>query len=569
LLREFGQGEKEVAYRLNLARAHVGAGKYEAALQALAGVEKKADDPSAAEALFLRAEIAYQQGKFPEALQFYARFTRKYRNHPRRAEAELGIGWTYFELKQFARAADQFRTLIQTAPAPWRSKALLALGACQYNLRDFSGAEQSYRQVLAEHADQPTDYAEALYQLGWLFFRRNQPKEARDHFRRYLAGGHAQPRRHEAAYFSAFCLFQTNDFAGAENEFLVLLRNEDLPQWLKEKALADLARSRSSQKKYSAARADWQKLLQDSAQSPLAEEAHYQIATLSLQLGEEEAALSAMAQLREKNPSSTWLKEGLAELFVYFRNKKDFARATAILQELGKLRQNPEEKAELRLKKSELLIAEGKTSEAEAILNAVLADPDVADGHKLHALAMLTALWENSGRFAEAVAKIEKLAERFPKEEFIAVELQFAAGRFLFLAGQHAEAAQKLTGLARRREIADRSRFLLGEIALAQKKTALAIDYFRQVSQKTDQALWLKARLRIGEILYTQKDFEEAAREFSRISYAETREDAVYEKSLYYAMLCFKALGKSREAEVFHNRLKEAFPHSPFLKETD
>jgi TolA-binding protein len=95
--------------------------------------------------LFLRAEITYSLGKFTEALQQYARFVKRHGDHARVFDAELGIGWVYFELKQYARAADSFRRLLKKYKKPAeQARAALALGACQYNLRDLDGARDIF-----------------------------------------------------------------------------------------------------------------------------------------------------------------------------------------------------------------------------------------------------------------------------------------------------------------------------------------------------------------------------------------------------------------------------------------
>ena len=114
---------------LLLARALFRDGKFDAALEALSRLEKNYDDESVrAESLFLKAEISYALGKFPQALQLYARLTRKYKDHAKVFEAEMGIGWTYFELKQYARAADNFRKILKQYKKPaQQAKALIEL----------------------------------------------------------------------------------------------------------------------------------------------------------------------------------------------------------------------------------------------------------------------------------------------------------------------------------------------------------------------------------------------------------------------------------------------------------
>lgn len=110
---------------------------------------------------------------------------------------------------------------------------------------------------------------------------------------------------------------------------------------------------------------------------------------------------------------------------------------------------------------------------------------------------------------------------------------------------------------------------MLAETHYAEGDQARALDYFRQISQKQDAASWLKARYLIGEILFTRQEYEEAAREYSRIAYAETRDDSVYERALYRAALSFRNIKKDKEFETFKTKLKEAFPQSKYLRELE
>jgi TolA-binding protein len=571
LAKEFPAGDEGANHYLLLARTRLKEGKFEAALKALSQLEKNYDDSAAqADALYLKAEISYQQGKFTEALQLYSRFVKKYRSHARATDAEMGIGWTYFELKQFARAADHFRRLLKNAQSSAvRSKALLALGACLYNLRDLDGAEAGYREIITKYAAEKTEYAEAIYQLAWLNFRRSKPQEAGQDFRRYLALGAEQPRHAEASYFSALCLLQTGNYAEAETALSALTSSSATPGWIREKSLADLAKSRAALQQLAQARATWQQLLKEYPECAISDEAGYQVTALSLKLGDEQAAISAADRLRSENPESPWFAEALSEIAAYYRQKRNFSQATAVLKELSSVKKKPDEKLEVQLTRAQVLIDQGEFDEAERMLGAVMRNEDAREETVIRAAQLLFGRFEVSGNLAAGSAEAEALAQRFAENARLRDEMRLAGARFRFLQQQYAESREMLLPLLKSREIAGRARFMLGEISLALGDTAKAIDYFRQISQKQDAAIWLKARLMVGEILYSRNEYEEAAREFSRIAYAENRDAAIYEKSLYRAALAFRAIGKQREFETLRAKLREAFPQSPYNKELE
>lgn len=571
LAKEFPAGNEGANHYLLLGRTRLKEGKFEAALAALSQLEKNYEDSSAqADALYLKAEISYQQGKFTQALQLYSRFVKKYRNHARATDAEMGIGWTYFELKQFARAADHFRRLLKNEQSSAvRSKALLALGACLYNLRDLDGAESGYREIITKYPVEKTEFAEAIYQLAWLNFRRNRPQEAGEDFRRYLALGAEQPRHAEASYFSALCLLQTGNYAEAESALSALTSTPNTPAWIREKSLADLAKSKAALQQLLPARATWQQLLKEYPESAMRDEASYQVTALSLRLGDEQTAISAADKLRIENPESAWFAETLSEIAAYYRQKRNFSQATAVLKELGAVKKKPDEKLEVQLTRAQVLLDQGEYDEAERMLGAVMRNEDAREETIIRAAQLLFGRFEASGNLAAGSTEAEALAQRFAENGRLRDEMILSTARFRLLQQQYAECRDLLLPLLKNRETAGRARFMLGEISLALGDTTKAIDYFRQVSQKQDASIWLKARLMVGEILYSRKDFEEAAREFSRIAYAENRDVIIYEKSLWRAALAFRAIGKQREFETFRAKLREAFPQSPYNKELE
>jgi hypothetical protein len=69
-------------------------------------------------------------------------------------------------------------------------------------------------------------------------------------------------------------------------------------------------------------------------------------------------------------------------------------------------------------------------------------------------------------------------------------------------------------------------------------------------------------------MLFQNQEFEPAAREFSRVAFSDSRDEAVYERALYRAALAFRAI-KTAEFESFRAKLTEAFPRSQYLKELE
>lgn len=572
LAAEFsGENDGATNYLLH-ARSLYREGKFDAALTQLALLDKKFEDSDArAEALFLRAEITYSIGKFTEALQQYARFIKRHKGHARVFDAELGIGWVYFELKQYARAADTFRRLLKNYKKPEQeSRTLLALGACQYNLRDLAGARESYQRIIVAHGKTREYASEAVYQLAWLEFRKNNFEEAEKTFRQYLERDASDiPRAAEALYFSALCRYQLGDLQNAEQQFAGLYSDSQKPAWIRERAIQDLARTRQSRKDFSSALATYRSFIVEFPESQGIDEALYHIVELSLKDDNLTDANAATAALRTRNRNSPWMVETLRELVVYYKRKKNFSEASAALSELESLQTKPTQKLDLLLSRAALLADEKKFEDATKLIERVLGDEDATESLVLRAASQLFEISESEGRYAEATQTAKRLVQRFNGNDALREEMLFFLGKYQLLNKESAEGRETLRGLTKSRSLAPRARYLLAESHLAEGDNARALDYFRQVTQKPDEALYLKARLNIGEILYLRKEFEPAAREFSRVAFSDSRDDTVYEKALYRAAQSFREINKLSEFESFRTRLRESFPKSPYLKELE
>lgn len=569
LTDEFGGENEGATYYLLLARSQYREGKYESAQKSLATLAKNFDDDAAkAEALFLKAEISYGLGKFTEALQLYARVAKKYPGHAKVFDAEMGIGWTYFELKQYARAADGFRRILKTYKKPVeQAKALIALGACQYNLRDLDGALASYKKVISKFAGAKTEAAEAQYQIAWLKFRRNNFEEADKEFQTYLALGDAATRSAEATYFDALCQYQLSDYAAAAEKFRAVHSRADAPAWLKEKSLTDLARSEAALKNTAAARETYLRLIKEYPETQNREEVEFQLVSLGLKLGDEGGALDWSGSLKRRNKASTWYIESLRELADYYRRKKNFTAAEKTLGELEAAQKKPAEKLEVLVSRAQVAADQGKDTAASDLLKKVLQNEEVSEATAIKAATLLFFIQEKGGKYAEGESQAARLSERFADNNRLSEEMLLSQAKFMQLQKKQRESRDILTVLVKSRNAGQRARFMIAESYRAEGDTARALDYYRQISQKQDESTYLKARFHIGEILFMRKEYEEAAREFSRIAYADTRDDAVYEKALYRAAQSFRQIKKDKEFETFRAKLKEAFPQSTYLKE--
>ncbi|MFO8100130.1 MAG: tetratricopeptide repeat protein [Salinibacter sp.] len=204
--------------RLGLAQFYLDAGEIDEAERQLSAVIDAESGPQVARALYLRAQLAREQGNLTTALRDYE---RAYEEHPESEVAPAALsaaGATQVRQEQYDAAAASFEQLGQSYPdSPYAQNLGTALAEVYYRLEDYeqvvsaltdrisalSGdekaralfllaesynqlgqgedAEVQYQQVIEEHPDSPY-VLRARYGMAWQHYRDDQFERAAEAF---------------------------------------------------------------------------------------------------------------------------------------------------------------------------------------------------------------------------------------------------------------------------------------------------------------------------------------------------------------------------------------------------
>lgn len=139
-------------------------------------------DPSLSmDAYYWHGESLFRTQSFGEAMKAYETFLRqpyasKNENY---AMAWYGVGWSALREKNYDKASKSFEKYIGLADGKKNPEAyvdaLLRAGDCEFALKNYTGALRYYKQV-RDFNTMHVDYA--LYQIGLLYFRRDDFKKA-------------------------------------------------------------------------------------------------------------------------------------------------------------------------------------------------------------------------------------------------------------------------------------------------------------------------------------------------------------------------------------------------------
>lgn len=101
-----------------------------------------------------RAFSALRNGDFASASRLFSGFIQTYPDTPLTPNAYYWLGESYYGTQNYAVALDTFQKLLQRFPGDAKAPgALLKVGYCQYELKDWDGARASLAEVTRKYPD--------------------------------------------------------------------------------------------------------------------------------------------------------------------------------------------------------------------------------------------------------------------------------------------------------------------------------------------------------------------------------------------------------------------------------
>ena len=287
-------------------------GNYAAALPLLdKSLRFPADDGLRAAAQVLRGEIYSVGQQYPEAIAAYAAAARSARQggvRPEEADfeqkARYGLGYAYYNTKQYERARPQFQAFLSDADArpadPNYYDATLRLADTYYVAKSYPPALALYDKVIqANAADKDYAYYPKGRTLG-LMGRRN---EATATLAALLKTTPNSRYADEAVFQQAQLAFEAGEYQPAVAGFSRLIDNRPgsplVPQALQKRGVG-YANLQQPEK----AVADFQRVLAEFPRSEAAAQALYSLQESLAALGRTEEFDAALAGFKTQNPDS-------------------------------------------------------------------------------------------------------------------------------------------------------------------------------------------------------------------------------------------------------------------------
>ena len=485
------------------------------------------DDALRAAAQVLRGEIYSVGQQYPEAIAAYAAAARSARQGGVSDEetqyvqlARYGLGYAYYNTKQYAKAQPQFQAYLSDPAAkpsePNYYDATLRLGDTYYVAKDYNLALAQYDKVIQANAPDK-DYA--AYQKGLTLGLLNRPDEAKQALAALLQSSPNSRYAEQAVFQQAQLAFQAGDYGPAAEGFTRLIQNRPTSSLLPD-AYQRRGVAYANLEQQDKAVLDFQKVLTDYPRSPAAQQALYSLQESLAALGRNEEFDQALANFKAQNPNSKATEsvefEAAKSLYLAEKYAQALPRVQAYLQQYPDNALAPDARFIL----ADSYFKTGDPAKALPLLKAVVAENK--SEFVTRAVGRVADLELDNKNYPEAIKYYDRLRQASGNRREVATAT-LGLLRAYYESGDYAKAraaATDLGGLAGATASATntallyqgKADFKLGNLDQAVTELTAA------VAAAPSDVTGAEAQYTLAEVLFKQQKYDEAITEAFKVN---------------------------------------------------
>ena len=503
-------------------------GKYAEALPLLdKSLQYPQDDALRAAAQVLRGEIYSVGQQYPEAITAYAAAARSARQGGVSDDeaqyvqlARYGLGYAYYNTKQYAKAQPQFQAYLADPAAqpadPNYYDTTLRLGDTYYVAKDYQSALAQYDKVIQANAPDK-DYA--YYQKGVTLGLLGRKDEATQTLAALLKASPDSRYAEQAVFQQAQLDFQAGDYGPAAEGFTRLIQNRPTSSLLPD-AYQRRGVAYANLEQHDKAVADFQKVLADYPRSTAAQQALYSLQESLTALGRTEEFDQALASFKAQNPNSKATEsvefEAAKSLYLAEKYTQALPRVQAYLQQYPDNALAPDARFFL----ADSYLRTGDKAKALPLLKAVVAENK--SEYVNRAVGRVADLELENKNYPEAIKYYDRLRGASANRREVATAT-LGLLRAYYDGGDYQKAraaATDLQGLAGATATATNTALLyqgLADFRLGNLDQA-ATEFTATVAAAPSDVTGAEAQYRLAEVLFKQQKYEQAITEAFKVN---------------------------------------------------
>ncbi|MDD4872735.1 MAG: tetratricopeptide repeat protein, partial [Kiritimatiellae bacterium] len=511
------------------------------ALQFYSSVAAKPASPRmGAEALFQIAELHFRHKAYEKSAEAYRKLIAEYPSDPRSVEGRIQAAWAEHNAGLYADALriaeDGLKGNLPGEKVEW----LYLKANCERQLTKNEDAVRSYSQILTQHPNSNFENA-ARYETALTFYKMGKclnaireaeklqtvPEMKKDiywllaesfsvlkefdsaiqYYRLIVKEFPASDMAADAAYKLAHHLQTKGEYQEAARHYATVAGN--FPQTkLAPQALYASAFCLVKVKMNAEALRDWTTLVQKYPNDPLVEEALYQRAILETRMRKDKEALESFRELLKKFPKTKFASDAHYWQGMFLSDQKKWQDAEEEFRQSLKKSPAKELEREAQFTLAAVLQKTGKFDESATLLQSLVASP-IRDKIPSELVRWLSEYMFDRKKYAESVAAAQILLFRNSEPEW------------------------QQTGWC----LVGRTHYAEGDMKAAENAFKKALEV------KVTTGFAAEAAVRLGDITFRGKNFEESAKNYERAARLASDESMLGVRARAYA-----GLGRSAKA---------------------
>ncbi|MEW6102201.1 MAG: tetratricopeptide repeat protein [bacterium] len=279
---------------------------------------------------FKNADILYKIGgsrmkkkNYKEAIDAFSSLIEKYPKSELFAPSLYNTAFLYNKLGNPKKARNVYKT-IPTIDKELGERALFYSANISFNLKDYGLAISDYQALIKQYPKSPF-IDEAIYQIGWCYYKREEFDDARKYFTKIISNYKESPYFSSSIYWLAWTYFEEGRYDEAREAYL-RLQMEFPEDSLSKDAYLRIGLCFYNQGKYKEAISSYQKLVEKLPDKALMEEALYQIGEAFIKDNKPGSAINYYNLFLEKEQEkglSKKIRKRIAQIYYLDGKKKD------------------------------------------------------------------------------------------------------------------------------------------------------------------------------------------------------------------------------------------------------
>lgn len=534
--------------------------------EALGYYRQAADDYRYAEtaptALYAIAFTQVRLGQYEEAARAFEQLADRYPTSPRAQNIGLALAEIYYELNDYRRTVAEIQRREATLSGEARERAIFLMAESYNQLRDSPNAIVQYRRITEGPPENPY-FRQALYGLGWNYYRENAYQWAAETFEQ-ARQGHSDRIAERATYYRAVALQRNSQPLEAAPLFA-----EVADRWpqseLADHALQELGLLYYEQRRWQDASQALERLVQAYPDSPVYGEAQYQLGNTYVALANFDAAIAAYDKAIAAGSAPASLREELVfqKAWLLYRAQRYPEAGPAFL---ALYQQNPRspKAGEALFWAAESYYQNEQLDLAERHFQRYLTEQ--ANGKYANA-ARYALGWTyfKRSQYAEAAREFDlflrnyrETTEQVPYRQ----DAQLRLADSYFALRRYADAVRIYNRAAQEGE--DYAMYQLGQAYANAGNAFDAITTFRRLLSDYPETAWREeTQFSLGDMYFRSEDYDRAILEYRKVL-TEYPRDPLAAKAQYAIGDALFNAGRATEAINAYEQVLTRYPDSPF-----